>query len=152
MRSDCRLCAKLGSVEDGKNFLFVREFRSSILLLGDHQYFQGYCLLVSKLHEREIHNLPAEERVLLFQELMIAGEAISAAFKPWKLNYASLGNVDEHIHWHIMPRYESDPDHTEHPFKNDSVFASKQTTEADATQLIRKLKFALDNAQRNRLL
>ena len=96
--------------------------------------------------------MPAEERVLLFQELMIAGEAISAAFKPWKLNYASLGNVDEHIHWHIMPRYESDPDHTEHPFKNDSVFASKQTTEADATQLIRKLKFALDNAQRNRLL
>ena len=25
------------------------------------------------------------------------------------MNYASLGNIMRHLHWHLIPRYESDP-------------------------------------------
>jgi len=151
VRSDCRLCAKLGVATGGQSFIFVHEFRSSMLLVGDHQYYPGYCLLVAKRHEREIHDLPPELRTALFEELMMAGEAIASAFQPWKLNYASFGNVDEHIHWHIMPRYESDPDHTEQPFKNAGFFAQKPTTETNAREVASKLRSALDRLQRNRL-
>ena len=151
MRSDCRLCAKLGSVSEGKNFLFVHEFRSSVLLVGDHQYFPGYCLLIAKRHVREIHDLPRFDRSSLFEELMMAGEAISISYKPWKLNYASFGNVDEHVHWHIMPRYESDPDHTENPFKNSSVFMQKPTSEKEALEVAAKIRFSLEILQRKHL-
>ena len=39
------------------------------------------------------------------------GRAIAAAFRPRKLNYELLGNQVPHLHWHLIPRYESDPNH-----------------------------------------
>jgi diadenosine tetraphosphate (Ap4A) HIT family hydrolase len=44
------------------------------------------------------------------------------------MNYASLGNIDEHLHWHVIPRYASDPDHKEHPWKNSVIFADYPIT------------------------
>ena len=53
---------------------------------------------------------------------------IEGAFKSLKMNYVSLGNVVEHLHWHVMPRYGSDPDHKDHPWKNSSKFSENPTT------------------------
>jgi diadenosine tetraphosphate (Ap4A) HIT family hydrolase len=39
-------------------------------------------------------------------------EAVFKAFKPDKLNYEMLGNAEPHLHWHIFPRYMSDPNFT----------------------------------------
>lgn len=29
--------------------------------------------------------------------------------KPRKINLASLGNMTPHLHWHVVPRFETDP-------------------------------------------
>jgi diadenosine tetraphosphate (Ap4A) HIT family hydrolase len=29
---------------------------------------------------------------------------------PDKINLASLGNVVAHVHWHVIPRYDDDPE------------------------------------------
>lgn len=36
-------------------------------------------------------------------------KAVYFAFHPDKLNYELLGNGDPHMHWHIFPRYKTDP-------------------------------------------
>ena len=36
---------------------------------------------------------------------------METAFRPRKLNYELLGNQVPHLHWHLFPRYESDPRH-----------------------------------------
>lgn len=36
--------------------------------------------------------------------------AVFHAFQPAKLNYELLGNTDEHMHWHLFPRYKTDPE------------------------------------------
>ncbi|MDZ4661834.1 MAG: hypothetical protein SGJ18_09485 [Pseudomonadota bacterium] len=58
----------------------------------------------------------------IFSELMIATKAIFTAFKPWKMNHASYGNQSPHVHWHIVPRYESDPDKLKQPWYNSDLF------------------------------
>lgn len=43
------------------------------------------------------------------KEMSLVAEAVYRAFKPNKLNYELLGNFNNHLHWHIIPRYNNDP-------------------------------------------
>jgi diadenosine tetraphosphate (Ap4A) HIT family hydrolase len=36
--------------------------------------------------------------------------AIRASFGPDRFNYAHLANRTNHVHWHVVPRYEVDPE------------------------------------------
>ena len=42
-------------------------------------------------------------------DLLTASKAIRFAVKPDHMNYELLGNMDPHLHWHIIPRYKTDP-------------------------------------------
>jgi diadenosine tetraphosphate (Ap4A) HIT family hydrolase len=42
-------------------------------------------------------------------DLQKAETAIVRAVQPNHINIASLGNVMPHLHWHIIPRYQTDP-------------------------------------------
>ncbi|MGH8886560.1 MAG: HIT family protein [Egibacteraceae bacterium] len=35
--------------------------------------------------------------------------AIQSAFECARMNYAILGNEVAHVHWHLIPRYTTDP-------------------------------------------
>ena len=119
---ECLICRKISLWREGRNPHFVYEFRHSILVVGDHQFFEGYALLLLKNCVRELHELPAPTQQELFEELMTATRAVVKTFRPWKINHACYGNAAPHIHWHIFPRYESDPDHTKHPWLHSSEF------------------------------
>ncbi len=120
--SDCQLCNRLALLKQKADPAVVHEFENSILVLGEHQFYQGYCVLILKQHFREIHELSPEIQTEFHQELMQATQAIAMAFQPWKINHASLGNVVEHVHWHIFPRYLSDPQHQAHPWIHEAGF------------------------------
>ncbi len=47
--------------------------------------------------------------------------AVARAFKPAKLNYEALGNGTPHLHWHLIPRYATDP-HPRGPVWEDLAF------------------------------
>jgi len=114
MSGACEGCRR---VEEGrKSPLFIHEFPSSFLFLGDHQFFKGYSVLMLKRHQREWTDLAAEAQHQMFEELSAATRAVEAAFNPWKMNHACLGNQLQHVHWHLMPRYEGDPDRLQHPW------------------------------------
>ena len=119
-----------------QNPSLIHEFKHSILVLGDHQYFKGYCVLILKTHVRELHELGAEFQKELFGELMMAGQAVFEAFKPWKMNYSCYGNQVPHVHWHIFPRYESDPDRLKQPWHHSAEFDKHPTREEEKTERI----------------
>jgi diadenosine tetraphosphate (Ap4A) HIT family hydrolase len=84
-----------------KKYLYlIQEFEHSYLLLGEHQFFAGYCVLVSKKHYREMTDLPESMNQAFFQEMLKASKAIEKVFQPKKMNMCSLGNVVDHVHWH----------------------------------------------------
>jgi len=136
----CPLCARAARCASGEERHLVHEFRHSFLLVGDHQYHKGYCVLVHKQHVREIHNLPDEIQQAHFRELMASARAIEGAFTPWKLNFSCYGNQVPHIHWHIFPRYEDDPDRLHQPWFHSDEFARRTISPDQAAALAQVLR------------
>lgn len=106
MHTNCLICQRIALWRAGQNPYFIHEFPNSIFVIGDHDFFRGYCLVLYKEHVRDLHELPREVRLSLFDEVMTATEAIVRTFHPLKINHASYGNAEPHIHWHIFPRYD----------------------------------------------
>ena len=107
---DCFFCRKLSDLDSLTPGELVWQFPHSVALLGSWQYYQGYCILVARTHATELHQLPDAERGAYFNEMCLLARAIEKAFHPRKLNYELLGNQVPHLHWHLFPRYDPDPD------------------------------------------
>jgi diadenosine tetraphosphate (Ap4A) HIT family hydrolase len=103
----CGICAMLERIESGPDTIV--ELPRSWMILGDAQFYRGYCVLFAKRHVTEINLMPREEAHELFDEMLAAGSAIAALTRPFKLNYECLGNQEPHVHWHIFPRQAEDP-------------------------------------------
>lgn len=139
----CPLCQRVEDTRNGSYPFLIHEFKNSYLYLGEHQYYQGYCVLVTKEHYREMTDLPGEKRDELFHEMMKAHEAIQKVFSPKKMNMCSLGNVVDHVHWHFFPRYAEDENFKNPPWLQMHLFESAKVTSQQRDELIEKLKKAL---------
>jgi diadenosine tetraphosphate (Ap4A) HIT family hydrolase len=138
--STCSICRRVALWREGRNAHFVQEFEQSILVVGDHQFHRGYCLLLLKEHVRELHELDGEAYLALSRELMAAGRAVVETFGPWKMNYSCYGNQDPHIHWHLFPRYDSEPDHLNHPWLHAAEFKGHLVDEETARGLAASIR------------
>ena len=106
----CGICAAIDRIKAGAFPDFVAELKSCYVILGDRQFYRGYCELFAKLHATELYLMPADTARLLFDEMRLVAEAIATVVKPWKMNYECLGNSEPHVHWHLLPRQETETD------------------------------------------
>ena len=141
--SGCLVCDRLKLWSEGKNPYFIAEFKNSIFVVGDHQFYRGYSLLLLKDHIRELHELSDTQYAELSRELMMASTAIVKTFNPWKMNHESLGNTEEHVHWHITPRYESDPHRHSNPYINRHQFDDFSISHDEARKIAASVRYNL---------
>ncbi len=106
----CGICAMIDRIKAGSFRDFVAELESCYVILGDQQFYRGYCVLFAKLHATELYLMPAEAASLLSAEMRLVAEAIATVVKPWKMNYECLGNSEPHVHWHLLPRQANEAD------------------------------------------
>ena len=98
------------SSKDNDDVLFIAELHISTLLLYREQRFRGYCILsFSAWDATSLESLSDEEYTRFSLDLRTASKAIRSVCKPDHMNYELLGNSNPHLHWHIVPRYKSDP-------------------------------------------
>ncbi len=57
----------------------------------------------------EMIDLDAGQRRLLTEEIDLVARAVRAAFQPFKLNVAALGNLVPQLHVHVIGRHRDDP-------------------------------------------
>lgn len=142
------ICKRINQWKKGENPYFITEFKNSIFVIGDHQFYKGYSLLLLKEHVRELHEMGEQTYLELQQELLIAGKAIFKTFYPWKMNYQCLGNSDEHVHWHILPRYTDDLYHKTLPMtdymKGEVDLKEFMISSEEAIQLATKVRQNLE--------
>lgn len=136
----CPLCQRVEKTNSGTYPFLIHEFKNSFLYLGEHQFYKGYCVLVTKGHFREMTDLPLPLRQEFFQEMMKTHEVIEKAFAPKKMNMCSLGNVVDHIHWHFFPRYADDQNFTNPPWLQMHLFDSAKVSQEERDELIEKMK------------
>ncbi len=106
---NCLICQRIELIKQKKNVCFVLELPTSYVVFGDHQFYLGYTLLLSKTHAHELHQLSHVDKTAFLNEMSLVAQAVFDVFKPEKLNYELLGNTDKHLHWHIYPRHLDDP-------------------------------------------
>lgn len=78
-----------------------------VVLLSDIDY-PAYCRVELLTHIKEMSDLAASQRVQLMKVVFAVEVALREMFNPDKINLASLGNKTPHIHWHVVPRFETD--------------------------------------------
>ncbi|MBL1175884.1 HIT family protein [Pantanalinema sp. GBBB05] len=142
--ASCMICDQITLWKNGQNPYFIHEFDHSIFVVGFHQFHPGYSLLLLKDHVRELHELDAKVQQGLFAELMVATQAIVDTFHPWKMNHSCYGNLDPHVHWHIFPRYESDPERHKHPWIHSPEFKRHAIDLPTTKELRQRIKTSLD--------
>lgn len=126
MNTPCGICNWIKELPTS-NFL-IKEFSTGYAVISKFQYYKGYTLFLSKEHVFELHDLKPAKRSLFLEEMSKVAEAVYKAIKPDKLNYELLGNSEPHLHWHIIPRYKTDPQ-----FKRPVWIIDKKIREGEKT-------------------
>ncbi len=107
--NNCFVCQRIKLIKKGKNPEYVAELKTGYVILPGSEKYPGYTLFSCKKHVSELHFLSPNIRNKYLQEMAEVAQCVWCAFKPNKLNYELLGNTNEHLHWHIIPRYANDP-------------------------------------------
>jgi diadenosine tetraphosphate (Ap4A) HIT family hydrolase len=88
----------------------VASLSASTLYLSTNQTYRGQCLLIlDTRHATRPGEVPAEEWSAFCADLRRSESAIVRTVNPDHVNVAALGNLVPHLHWHIIPRYHTDP-------------------------------------------
>jgi diadenosine tetraphosphate (Ap4A) HIT family hydrolase len=124
---NCPFCVKLAAPDGWPAGDVVWQFPHSVAVLGPWQFYTGYCLLIARDHAHELNHL-GPTRAAYLDEMCTLAAAIEACFKPLKLNYELLGNQVPHLHWHVFPRYATDPD------RRRAVWFALDDAEADVAE------------------
>jgi diadenosine tetraphosphate (Ap4A) HIT family hydrolase len=69
----------------------------------------GSTLVIAKTHATELYQLSNRESTQYLQDMVWVAKALDGVFHPRKMSYECLGNTVAHLHWHLFPRYDWDP-------------------------------------------
>ncbi|PLX98229.1 MAG: HIT family protein [Desulfuromonas sp.] len=103
--NDCRMCHKWHDEAE----LRIAEFEHSYVMLNRDQFFPGYSFVFTREHITELFHLDPSRRHAIIDEVNRVAEVLAEIFQPAKMNYELLGNMVPHMHWHLVPRFETDP-------------------------------------------
>ncbi len=121
------------------------ELEVSSLGLYDDARFPGRSLLALKEHHEDFAALAPELAARFIAEVQLVGRAMQRAFSPVRVNYALLGNAEAHVHFHLIPRYLSDPVPRQAPWKHPE--ASSELPETRRLAVMQALRDAIADLQ-----
>jgi len=75
----------------------------------DEAGYPGFCRAIWNAHVAEMTDLAAAKRAHFMRVVFAVEAGLRALLHPEKVNLASLGNLTPHLHWHVIPRFRSDP-------------------------------------------
>jgi diadenosine tetraphosphate (Ap4A) HIT family hydrolase len=131
----CDLCAASGG-----EILWQDKF-CRVVSVADPDY-PGFCRVVLQRHAKEMTDLAPAERARLMDAVFATEACLRELMHPDKINLASLGNVTQHLHWHVIPRYRDDR-HFSRPIWAEAVRARPERAAPDARALAALLRRSL---------
>lgn len=105
---ECMYC----TVDDRVNGLMIRvcELDVSVVYLFKEQTYKGRCIVAyKKEHKNELFELSESDRNAFIGDVSRVASAVKKAFSPQKINYGAYGDKMPHVHFHIVPKYDTAP-------------------------------------------
>jgi diadenosine tetraphosphate (Ap4A) HIT family hydrolase len=127
----CEFCLQTGGE------VLWRDERCRVVLVGDSDY-RGFCRVIWNAHIREMTDLARADQQHCMCVVLAVEQTLRAVFEPHKINLASLGNMLPHLHWHVIPRFESDA-HFPQPIWGERQRAAPRGAGLESASQLRKL-------------
>lgn len=144
LKADCWMCSGLREPEH----LIFFESRTSVGKLNPDQFFMGYSFVTLKWHSEELYDLTDKDRKNFLEDMSQTARALSDVFHPDKMNYELLGNGMPHLHWHLVPRFVSDP------FWGRPIWSGsrrqKRLTHDESIDMVARIKTSLEKFAKNK--
>lgn len=104
----CRYCTATLAELDSL-MVHIRDLEHSRVFLLRDQTHRGRCIVLLKQHARELFELAPEVLGGFMQEVAQVAAAITQLGDCDKVNYAVYGDLNEHIHMHLVPKTRGGP-------------------------------------------
>src|SRR5947209_13251986 len=105
----CPMCAT-GRPEETEFGIRICEAPHSEAYLQKKGKVRGYCVVIWRgRHVAEPMQLFADEATAYWQEVLAVAKAVEDEYRPQKINIEMLGNTMPHLHTHVRPRHQNDP-------------------------------------------
>ncbi len=121
---------------------YVARIPSAHVGLYDDNRYPGRCLVVLPRHAEEFAELTKAEMFDFMFSVQRVAKAIKNAVGATRMNYAILGNAVPHIHAHIIPRFEDDPNPNSSPWSRSDK--AKAMPKEKSQEIIQRIREELD--------
>lgn len=102
MDTRCELCEQAGGQ------VVARNERLRVVRVDDPAH-PGFYRVIWAAHVAEFSDLSPADRQHCMDGVAVVESALRRHLQPRKINLASLGNMVPHLHWHLIARFEDDP-------------------------------------------
>ncbi|HEX9024035.1 MAG TPA: HIT domain-containing protein [Geobacteraceae bacterium] len=109
----CIFCVSAESAADRERLILHRTARS-IVMMNRYPYTNGHLMVAPLRHTADMNELSEEEMLDLFKALRLCRNVLQEIAAPQGFNVginlgkAAGAGVDEHMHIHIVPRWNGD--------------------------------------------
>src|SRR5512138_471976 len=111
--AECIFCIPMEITED-RSRLILHATKHTLILLNRFPYCSGHLMVAPRQHTTRLDALPSEGQLDLLQSLSFCQSVLERALQPHGFNIginlgkAAGAGVDDHLHIHIVPRWEGD--------------------------------------------
>jgi diadenosine tetraphosphate (Ap4A) HIT family hydrolase len=99
---------RLAELAEGSNPALIARLPSGFVVMGSHQFFRGYCLLLAYPMVEKLNDLEGAARTQFLEDMARVGDAVLKATGCRRINYSIYGNLDPFLHAHVFPRYDEE--------------------------------------------
>lgn len=104
--NNCALCAKITNLGEDD---FLGSQGDLMYFKGTfHHKWPGHIMMIWRHHVEEMSDLNPADRIHTFHEFVKSEIIVRSFFGVSRINFVKFGNVCHHLHWHLIPRYESE--------------------------------------------
>ncbi len=110
---ECILCEKPGQSNDALNYILYRGDKNFVIM-NSYPYNPGHLMIAPYRHLANLEELTDEERQEHFEIVSRSIKILKQVFNPAGFNIginlgrAAGAGLDDHIHTHIVPRWQGD--------------------------------------------
>lgn len=136
----------------GREPALVCQVPSGWVVLCRMQYLRGYSILLPDPVVPSLNDLTREQRARYLSDMSLIGDALLELTGAYRINYAIMGNSDQVLHAHIVPRYLNEPDklrlNQPWSYPQETIDSMLFDCERDRG-LMHQLREAIENGQRS---